>query len=771
MTQTITTSTATSVAIPAHRVWLRQFWGDNWELEPYLYCETCAKRASPEKSSAILHYDYGTIVRPDSNEAVYFAPLAIERWYVKIEIDAVDSSGNPETILWYGIVVEPSKEAYGAPLSGSSARLATGIQKFTCYGMEDLLAREVPLKSWFLNDAFEEIAVNRPLPFNFQSSHTADHVVPNRASVVGRQGALKPSYLFYGGATNTAQAWSSDEIVDYLLAYESPKNPLGLPIVPFAVDPDYDAVPYYDQPRIERKTESLKELIDRLISRKRLVSYWVDVNESEEENGEDIVLLRCFTFTAADIVVPTSYPAATGTFTNGFAVISANAATVSLDFDEAFDVECASLRYSGHDRYDQVVVRGARKTSTFSTGWLDDNLSPGWDVGTLQTEYQTAASGQSNYGPTAALQQYRNQLWRDAERYRKVYRWFSVDADWNGEANNGEGTGAWVPVFVIDDSFGADDTWFRPGLLFRSKLPFYAGWDYTQLPSITPDSQYTGSGLPPELLGPLAFFKCSTTLADNQTRYMRADKMVEAFKTDKHSLAGPAISCSLKMQDRGLGVELNVHGAPQHAIAKSTFSPVDFSDLQSPPLDYTNNVIFTVCVEADSFCEATQPEDVALQPDVDPEAESEEAGDEVGADPAEDPQVDDSVRTLLIDLSHLEHGNALRLDFVCTGTVVDISDGLLKRVNAGCYVRDDRGRLGGLAKAAWAWYSVARQAFTLRYRQIDGQFSIGQLITQLGSGATLEEVNTPITSIEWDLVAGTTTITTGFAELDFGNFL
>jgi len=198
---------------------------------------------------------------------------------------------------------------------------------------------------------------------------------------------------------------------------------------------------------------------------------------------------------------------------------------------------------------------------------------------------------------------------------------------------------------------------------------------------------------------------------------------------------------------------VRVSGAPQHAIAGTgSFTPVDFSDSKAV-IDWRTALAFTVYCLGDHYLEERWPQE---PPDVPPEPEE------------EDPDVvtgnGDYLRTLEIDF-----GDAAKLDYVAPGTIVAVKDGILQRSTGG-YVRDDRSRLNYLAQVAWSWYSQERQAITLRYKTITDVFALGMLVVSIGSGATLEAVNSPITSIEWDLVAGTTTITTGYGELDLLQF-
>jgi hypothetical protein len=74
---------------------------------------------------------------------------------------------------------------------------------------------------------------------------------------------------------------------------------------------------------------------------------------------------------------------------------------------------------------------------------------------------------------------------------------------------------------------------------------------------------------------------------------------------------------------------------------------------------------------------------------------------------------------------------------------------------------------------AFAWYGQQRRTLNLTIQGIVAiaGFDLGVLVEEIGAGATLETINTVITSISYDLVAGTTQISTAFGEIDFASGL
>lgn len=106
-------------------------------------------------------------------------------------------------------------------------------------------------------------------------------------------------------------------------------------------------------------------------------------------------------------------------------------------------------------------------------------------------------------------------------------------------------------------------------------------------------------------------------------------------------------------------------------------------------------------------------------------------------------------------------------DYMLPGTVVGVDAGELKKSTAGGFVRDDRPKLRDIARMAFMWYGQERRILNLSFRGLSSGFSLGHLITTIGSGGNTQTINTCITSITYNLTAGTTSLVTSFGELDF----
>jgi hypothetical protein len=126
----------------------------------------------------------------------------------------------------------------------------------------------------------------------------------------------------------------------------------------------------------------------------------------------------------------------------------------------------------------------------------------------------------------------------------------------------------------------------------------------------------------------------------------------------------------------------------------------------------------------------------------------------------------DFVRTLYIDAA-----DWAALHYVAPHTVVAVEFGQLVRTNEGGLIRDDRGFLRRIARLAYEWYGRNRQAMTLTYAGATPICRVGDLIVEIGTGDTREDVRTVVTEVRIDFAqhdgdVHRTTLQTHWAELD-----
>jgi len=137
----------------------------------------------------------------------------------------------------------------------------------------------------------------------------------------------------------------------------------------------------------------------------------------------------------------------------------------------------------------------------------------------------------------------------------------------------------------------------------------------------------------------------------------------------------------------------------------------------------------------------------------------------------------DTVKTLNITAPNC------RLDYLVPGTVIDIKDDGTLITSSGGFLQDDTVYMASIARSAYEWYRDSRRAMQVTVHDLGYQFSpdffnfanppvtifLGTLVRNLGDQAHVFNrlaVNSVVTSVEYDMLAGTSTILTQFAELD-----
>jgi hypothetical protein len=211
---------------------------------------------------------------------------------------------------------------------------------------------------------------------------------------------------------------------------------------------------------------------------------------------------------------------------------------------------------------------------------------------------------------------------------------------------------------------------------------------------------------------------------------------------------GVGWSASLRPQDDAPGFVLTVNGQPQHVLAAGgDFSPLPVDEFAGR-YNWRDELVATVAINVDQFAEGRWP-----------------------ADPA----ATEAVRRLIIDL-----GDEYQLHYVAKGTVVDLKgDGTRQKVeSAGGFIRDDRPKLQALAQLVYEWYRTERQSIELSFGYISTRLRVGDLITTIGQGESLQTINSVVTMVkmEWQEADGggppttRTQITTQFAEFDARRF-
>lgn len=719
---TITSTTDIIRHAPVVTVYTREKWADEWTEQPRVYADRVRFGSSPEGSSAVLSVDVGA-GWDDTNVSIqHFEPLDLLGHYVKVEVqrqDMIDDGSGglmlPVPFSWYGIITEDGGIREGAREyhvvdAGSSvgpgvARVLLRTQVFQAVGLEIIFDKLYVDKSYVQSEteAGELTVVKLPLTFN-EKHHYEGSGNRTNFNVIAPNGAT--CYAFSRDLPSGV-VWSTRDIVEYLVAFFQPADWEGETRLPIEIVDEGAILPDWDQPIVKvTGTTTVRQLLDKLLDRRRLLGWRITVNE---ETAPATIQIEVFSFVSTDIELPSGETQAS------------NPNKCVIDFDSALDVR-ASLTKSDRHYADQVIVRGARKRSCFSLSH---------DDGTLVSDWKASDEADYENGPTSLPEREKDQIraiieYRRRDELRQVYAYFKVPDDWNFEVGNGTGGGSSSSSdggdkLPIDPDLDETREWiYRPGLRFMREL-------------LKEMSTTRGEDGAQDVPPPLAVIEVE------DGTYRLVDKLAEtAGMIDSGHGKGRSWSASLRMRTHCPGVIVRVSGAQQLAIADSDFGGDDDTDDQPSRLDW-KDMIVTVAAEMFAHVEATYPADEDVEP----------------------AEQGDQKRVIVIDVDE-----AGRLDYVVPDTVISVDgSGDLVRHDGG-YVRDDREWMRDMAKYVFTWYGTTRQAFRFEMQQVLDLLDVGQMITTVGTGELEEEVNSVVVGVTYDFVAQSTHVDTAFANLD-----
>ena len=700
---------------------VRQLWTDDWtDLD--LYCTSATWTCAPNMSTATCLWTYGWIKPTGETQWGYRAKRdesQFSRWYIRITFTV-----GTDTRIWYGVIADVDDEHRGhVQINGNEYE--SGEQTLHCYGMEYLLDQEPIASSWcYDGDPANLLRIDAPVIFNKNGRG-------NRTD--SRYNVVAPAYLFDGTPENPLRTyrpkwddWSTRDIVEYLLNMLSPGQtaPDYIPTVRFALDSISSLhLADDDRPILNQEGATVWSLLNRLIDRRRLRTFYIDVNVNPQLN---VVPLN-----RDDITLP-----------DGRTITGA-------DLDRVVDLDCdrdplttARVRQADTIHADYVIVRGARRTST-GTFYFDTNrLEEGWTAA-QETAYGAAASGEVGYAGWDSLKQRtRNKEVRGRVELAPVYCWFRVPDSWDQYVG---ATATDRVCFPDDDDDTVQHTQYVHEVTIDSELALWENIDYSSSDEVTEGSR----SIPRDYVrrDPLLVMK-----RPDDGRHVIASQMRQAAEGECDPLGtgtSTRFNCILRVQPDSRVIEVHVQGEEQYAIAYTDFTPLA-ADRDVGEYDYASkNMLATLTVVDNRFCEGRWPE--------------------AGYNPAGGI---DAQRGYII-WSEREY----RQDFLALDTVVDVADdGTLTTTSTAGYVQDDTKTLQGYARLIYEWYTATRYAITLSTYRIGTaiELGLGYLVETFAEGGHAITPNTVITETTIDCPRGTDnqrtevrqTFSTGFGELD-----
>ncbi len=650
---------------------------------------------------------------------------------------------------WYGVFVDDSRDRHGS--YGLGATIA-GTQVVTALGLEHLLRTVVVTSSYVRGST--EFQIGRGLVFNGDE---------NGATFGNLSAGLPPVTILspmFEASRDRGTPWSARNAIEYLLTRFPPRDGTGAPVGTWRLSADADSVIGWMEQTVPTDGRTVFDLVEAFVDRRRGLSWHVEFDEAS-----GVVELRPVSLLAQPVNLP------------GVGTIPSNVSPVAVDFEGAADVN-AEVRLTQLTRFDRVVVRGARKTTTCTLP-LSTSGVPGVTVeegGALvedwtaneQSRYLEAASNEPGYDDLLFVdQRIRNGEARTSESVARVFRRFRLNPNWHGRIRDDDGSGSEYFVSPPHDDDGnpvaewgpdltlSPEPLWTEGLRFEPRLRLVDRADYSadrietgawfvdvpetaafdfRPPLVVCRSTYSADEFPPAI---------GFVVNPVEHRYLAGEEL-DVFAGSVGSAEARGWNLSVDVLEKAPAIDLVVNGKPQHFFARTTFDPAlaaSFDPEDDPAenggLQWSEDTRVTLTLEQDSHL--VHVEDVVER--------------SLG-----EPRRDKVIRR-----------PDLRRDYVVPRTVVAVESGQLVHTESGGYVRDDLPRARALAKAAAAWYGVDRAALTLGIGRIDASLSLGQLVTTIGTPGSESErtVNATVHRIVFDFAADTTVIETSFGELDF----
>lgn len=696
-----------------HTVYVKSTWSAAWVAVPYLYADSFSVAVAPGTSSAVLQRKYGRGVWAGSHDMVTYAPLDIVDKYVKIVVNG--------GYTWYGICIDTDDQREGEAIDGGNAIL-TGRQVFLCRGLEYLLQREPVTQSIAKNTGAGETTIGRAIGFNLGGGLPGAAYREKNASL---QLGSKGTWIFTADLQNAIE-WQADAILHYLVRNFFPRNQSGLDMIGWQFDTNVarqHLAPY--KPTLQIHGKTCFQILNELIDRRRLLGWWIYVDPAIERPE-----IRIFSFARDNVILPDGQ------------ILFANQNQASWSFDRENRVQVCQLATDSSSKFDRVLVKGDPPGAVFtiegSGGGGNGLLEPDWTPA-QQIEYRRGAAKDADGADIAAYiamnsvdRQGANQVARGKDKLKKVFRYFRLSP------TVFTGTLAGKPIWPYGNSNPQERltalSYWLPGIRFQDKLPLRLEHDYQTVATVTNQMKDKSKW---EYQRPFVY------VCENESgRYFFLDHPGRGESIETHIRAtGRNWAASLRMQDDAPGIVVDV-GLIQHFIAKSTFTPIDDDDANDyePDVDY-NYLGATIFAEGDGNVTVMYPE-------------------------GQLPLANDTIKELVIFAPNC------RLDYLLPGTVLDIDNEGAKITSTGGFVQDDTEYMKNMARSAYEWYRTPRKAIQVTIHElgfiplVNATVSPGVLLQTIGSGQNVQMINSVVSAIECDLLAGTATYTTQFAELD-----
>ena len=646
-----------SSAVPA-KVYVRDNWDGPWIENKYIIPKMVLFRAGNSGfGQAEFLYRYGPVSNKKTGQGDWTVIPKADyiRWFIKVEFDGR---------TWVGQINDQVDQPGGQDVKSGEVSIPVGSMVISAISLESLFHYAFVTKSFYAD--FERgPSPSRPRFGIAQSGLTFNDG--------GRQNMVADGSDRYFTTRSRASYWSTRDIIQYAVANWSPVLQSGLSGITVTLDAaDAAYLPDWDRPVLQTHGYRAIEVINRLVTRRRLLMWWLDY--SDNGLSTDTLKFRVKTVVADPLDV-------------GDGTIPGNPDQFS--FFVGFDSSAEYVVNQDANSYvDLVVAEGARQRNVFTVAFDDHptrHVGKYYWVDQDEIEYESGGKNFANY-PAAEKRGERQKFhakFRGRAKYRDVFSRFGLDLS---------------RPLPHRDPLKYEMPAFEARLL--PTLPLLEGRDYSGNRIKNQIEVFDNSLLEPEM-APIAFLRLAEPLElPGEAVWVDASKIGLSNEGVPAKSAETAynFSCSMSVVPDTPSFRLEVSGEQQHVLSSKpravaqgtggTFEPLPEDKATIGNIDW-HEMMATVCLEDDRRASGSFP--ATYTP---------------GA-------------TLPLRTLRIEAGDDYRVDWVDPGTVVDVD---LERnqlvTSSGGYFRDDRDKLLAIATRAWRYYSVIRGIlrFTCAYQ-------------------------------------------------------
>lgn len=261
--------------------------------------------------------------------------------------------------------------------------------------MAQALRHEAILDAYWTKDPFTTVRkLDMPITFNSGGR-------PNRSPTKLTSGGIasvNSSYVFCDDEEE-ADYWTCRDMIEYLLAWHSPRKPNGTIGIPFICD-NPTIIPVTEVREIPTEGARVMDVIEEILDRRVALSASIKYDAA---NNRNILHLH----STSDIVIQG---------------VPANVEPISLVCwsDPATSISTSQV---ATNRIHQIIARGDARITI-----RDALTEKGWETAD-ETKYVAGASGDAGYGPSTWEKMEQNEKAREEEPVRNVFRRLKISKD------------------------------------------------------------------------------------------------------------------------------------------------------------------------------------------------------------------------------------------------------------------------------------------------------------------------------------------------------